>query len=220
MRLVCISDTHGFHRQIDVPEANILIYAGDFSTPRATIKELDDFNNWLGCLPHRHKIVVAGNHDKLFEIQPELARALLSAAIYLEQSAVMIEGLRFWGCPVTPVLPSMAFAVARGDAAKFWDKIPAQTDVLITHGPPFGILDKEDIWREHMGCVQLNKAVQKVRPRLHVFGHVHGGRGREEGPNGTCFVNCAALRGNQLHPPIVVEIEPDLTLKETKRHLV
>jgi Icc-related predicted phosphoesterase len=71
-----------------------------------------------------------------------------------------------------------------------------------------------------MGCVQLNKAVQRVRPRLHVFGHVHGGRGREVGPNGTHFVNCAALRSNLLHPPIVVEIDAEITLKETKRHFV
>ena len=207
MHIACISDTHGFHRHLDVPQADILIHAGDFSTPRATLEELDDFNAWLAELPHKHKIVVAGNHDKLLEADPKLARSRLSAAVYLEQSSAQIEGIRFWGCPVTPVLPHMAFAVGRGAAAKYWDKMPAQTDVLVTHGPPFGILDQEDIWREHMGCMQLNKAVQRVRPKLHVFGHIHGGRGREEGPNGTRFVNCAALLGNQLRPPIVVEIE-------------
>jgi Icc-related predicted phosphoesterase len=137
-----------------------------------------------------------------------LARERLSNAVYLEHSAITLAGLRFWGCPVTPVLPHMAFAVERGAASKkFWDKIPVGTDVLITHGPPFGILDKEDIWREHMGCVQLNKAVQRVRPRLHVFGHIHGGRGREEGTNGTCFVNCAALNGNRLYPPVLIELD-------------
>jgi Icc-related predicted phosphoesterase len=206
MRIVCVSDTHGFHRLLDVPDAEIFIHAGDFSTPRATAEELDDFNTWLASLPHKHKIVVAGNHDKLFETQPKLARSRLSAAVYLEQSAVTLDGIHFWGCPVTPVLPHMAFAVARGSAGKYWDKMPAETDVLITHGPPFGILDKEDICSEHMGCMQLNKAVQRVRPRLHIFGHIHGGRGREEGPNDTRFVNCATLNGKRLHPPILVEI--------------
>lgn len=209
MRIACISDTHGFHRRLDVPEADILIHAGDFSSLRATVDDLDDFNDWLAGLPHRHKILVAGNHDKLLEAEPKLARDRLSAVTYLEHSAVTVEGIRFWGCPVTPVLPHMAFAVSRGDAARFWDKMPADTDVLITHGPPFGILDKEDIWREHMGCTQLNKAVQRVRPRLHVFGHIHGGRGREDGPHGTQFVNCAVLQGNQLHPPLVIELSAE-----------
>jgi Icc-related predicted phosphoesterase len=207
MRIVCISDTHGFHRKLDVPDAEILIHAGDFMTHGRAIVEIDDFNTWLANLPHKHKIVVAGNHDKLFEAEPKLARSRLSAAIYLEQSAVTLDSIHFWGCPVTPVLPHMAFAVARGQAGKYWDKMPAETDVLITHGPPFGIFDKEDICSEHMGCMQLNKAVQRVRPRLHIFGHIHGGRGREEGPNGTSFVNCAALSGNRLFPPTVVELD-------------
>jgi Icc-related predicted phosphoesterase len=207
MRIACISDTHGFHRKLDVPEAEVLVHAGDFSARGGTVEELDDFNAWLGELPHRHKIVVAGNHDKLFEADPKLARARLSNAVYLEQSAVTLDGIRFWGCPVTPVLPHMAFAVQRGAAGKYWDKIPDQTEVLITHGPPFGILDKENILAEHMGCMQLTKAVQRVRLRLHIFGHIHGGRGREQGPNGTQFVNCAVLQSNRLFPPIVVEID-------------
>jgi Icc-related predicted phosphoesterase len=211
MRIACISDTHGFHRRLDVPEAEILIHAGDFSTSQATVEELDDFNAWLADLPHRHKVVVAGNHDRLFQANPKLAKFRLSAAVYLEQSSVMIEGICFWGCPVTPVLPHMAFAVARGNAARYWEKMLAETDVLVTHGPPFGILDKEAIWRDHLGCMQLNRAVQKIRPRLHVFGHIHGGRGMEEGPNGTRFVNCAALQGNRLHPPFVVELQERTT---------
>lgn len=207
MLIACISDTHGFHRRLDVPKAEILIHAGDFSALSPTVEELDDFNDWLASLPHRHKIVVAGNHDKLLEAEPKLARSRLSAATYLEHTAVTVEGIRLWGCPVTPVLPHMAFAVERGGAVKFWDKMPAGIDVLITHGPPFGILDKENILTEHIGCVQLGRAVQRVRPRLHVFGHIHGGRGREEGPNGTQFVNCAVLNGNRLFPPIVIELD-------------
>ncbi len=207
MRIVCISDTHGFHRKLDVPDAEILIHAGDFMTHGRAIEEIEDFNEWLGTLPHRHKIVVAGNHDLLFEASPETARERLSNAVYLEHAGVALEGIHFWGCPVTPVLPHMAFAVERGAASrKYWDKIPVGTDVLITHGPPFGILDKEDIWREHIGCMQLSKAVQRVRPRLHVFGHIHGGRGKEQGPNGTYFVNCAALQGSKLYPPLVIEL--------------
>jgi Icc-related predicted phosphoesterase len=213
MRIVCISDTHGYHRELDVPEAEILIHAGDFMIHGRAIAEIDDFNDWLGSLPHRHKIVVAGNHDLFFESNPKAARAHLSNAVYLEHAGVALEGIHFWGCPVTPVLPHMAFAVQRGAASrKYWDKIPIGTDVLITHGPPFGILDKENIVAKHMGCEQLSKAVLRIQPRLHVFGHIHGGRGREEGPNGTCFLNCAALKGSKLYPPTVIDIDHRATV--------
>jgi len=207
MRIVCASDTHGFHRKLEVPTAEIFIHAGDFSTLASTVDEIDDFNDWLGSLPHRHKIVVSGNHDKLFETKPKLARQNLTNAVYLEHSAATIEGLLFWGCPVTPVLPHMAFATPPGAAGKYWDMIPGRTDVLITHGPPFGILDKEDILREHDGCMQLNRAVQRIRPALHIFGHIHGGRGTEKGPHGTLFVNCAVLNGDRLSPPILINLD-------------
>lgn len=210
MRIVCIGDTHGLHRKLTVPEAEILIHAGDFMAQGRAIEEIDDFNDWLGALPHRHKVVVAGNHDLLFESCPKLAKACLSNAVYLEHAGAILQGIRFWGCPVTPVLPYMAFAVERGAASrKYWDKIPLGTDVLVTHGPPFGILDKEDILGSHMGCEQLAKAVQRVQPKLHVFGHVHGSYGREVGPHGTCFVNCAALDRDTLRSPIVIECEPE-----------
>lgn len=208
MRIVCISDTHGFHRKLEVPDADLLIHAGDFMVHGRTVDEIDDFNDWMGGLPHKQKIVIAGNHDLFFELNPQEARRHLSNAIYLEHSAITVDRFRFWGCPITPVLSHMAFAVERGAAsALFWDKIPAETDVLVTHGPPFGILDKENFVEPHIGCEQLTKAVLRVGPLLHVFGHVHGSYGREAGPNGTCFVNCALFNGAGLRPPVVVDID-------------
>lgn len=172
-----------------------------------SLKEVENFNDWLGKLPHKHRVVVAGNHDLLFESDPAGARSCLTNAVYLENTGVTLEGLRFWGCPVTPVLSHMAFAVERGAASrKYWDRIPAGTDVLITHGPPFGTLDKDEIGGSHMGCQELTKAILRVKPRLHVFGHVHGGYGQEQGPNETVMVNCALLSGTTLNLPIVVEL--------------
>ncbi len=205
MRIVCISDTHGLHRKLVLPEADILIHAGDFMVHGCSTEEIDDFNEWLGTLPYRHRIVVAGNHDLLFESSPAEARTHLSNAVYLENAGITLEGVSFWGCPVTPVLPQWAFSAERG-TAKYWDQIPAGIAVLVTHGPPFGTLDKDDILSSHMGCKQLTKAVLRIKPRLHVFGHVHGGYGQEAGPNGTCFVNCAALNGATLNRPVVIKL--------------
>lgn len=210
VRIVCVSDTHGLHRKLTIPEADILVHAGDFMVHGWSVYEIADFNDWLGSQPVRHQIVVAGNHDHLFEATPDEARAYLSNALYLENDGVAVEGLRFWGCPVTPVLPHMAFSVEPGAASReYWDRLPAGTDVLVTHGPPFGTLDKEATAGPHMGCRELTRALLRVRPRLHVFGHVHASYGREDGPHGCAMVNCAIVTGTTLNPPIVVELAKD-----------
>jgi predicted phosphohydrolase len=207
LRIVCISDTHGLHRRLSLPDGDILIHAGDFMMHGRTVEEIDDFNDWLGGLPHRHRIVIAGNHDLLFESSPEEARAHLTNATYLENSGTTVDGIRLWGCPITPVLSHMAFAVERGGASrKYWDRIPSGTDILITHGPPFGTLDKDEVWGAHMGCQELTRAIIRIKPRLHVFGHVHGGYGREAGPNWTVMVNCALLNGGRLREPVSVQL--------------
>ena len=103
MKLVCISDTHSLHRCIPgIPDGDVLIHAGD-CLGQGTLENVIDFNDCLGTLPHRHKIVVAGNHDWAFQETPELARQALTEAIYLEDSGVEIEGVRFWGPPGVPL---------------------------------------------------------------------------------------------------------------------
>jgi Icc-related predicted phosphoesterase len=194
VRIVCLSDTHGLHRRLTLPQADILIHSGDFMVHGRSTDEIDDFNAWLGSLPHKHKIVIAGNHDLLFEVRPTEARARITNAVYLEDNGVTLEGLNFWGSPVTPVFGDWAFAADRGAAIRrHWDKIPDDTDVLVTHGPPFGTLDRPDILAPHLGCQELTKAVIRTKPKLHVFGHVHGGYGRESAWNDMLLVNCAVL---------------------------
>ena len=210
-RLVCMADTHGLHRQVNVPEGEFLVHAGDFLRTGTDPAEIEDFDDWLAGLPHRHKIVVAGNHDLLFERDPKLARKRLPHALYLENAAVAVGGLRFWGSPVTPVLGEWAFRAERvKNPRALWAKIPARVDVLLTHGPPFGTLDRQHILGQHFGCRELTRAVLRARPRLHVFGHVHGGWGQEqtgENGDGTRFVNCALLAdGLGLRRPTVVEL--------------
>lgn len=193
MKIVCISDTHGKHAELRVPDGDLLIHAGDFMAYGNRTSEIASFNEWLGRQPHRHKIVIAGNHDLLFESHPDLARPLLTAAVYLENSEVEIEGLRIWGSPVTPRFINWAFNVDRGSAIReYWARIPADTDILVTHGPPFGMLNTVTPSGEPLGCEDLTKAVERIRPKLHVFGHIHGGSGTSS-LHGTRFVNASVL---------------------------
>lgn len=191
MKIVCISDTHGGHHKMDIPEGDILIHAGDLSS-RGTAKEIRRFNNWLEKLPHPHKIVVAGNHDFLFEEQPEEAQALLSNATYLEDSSIVIEGIKIWGSPITPWFFDWAFNRHRGEEIKaYWEKIPQDTDILITHGPPFGILDLT-IHGQQVGCEELLTIVKKIQPRLHIFGHIHEAHGTIHEEN-TQYINASMM---------------------------
>jgi predicted phosphohydrolase len=209
LRLVCIGDTHGFHRKLTLPPGDILIHCGDFMVNGSSTEEIDDFNVWLGTLPFRHKLVVAGNHDLLFDQQPELARAHLTQAIYLEDSGVTLEGLKFWGSPVNSVGDGWAFARERMvKIQKHWDRIPDDIDVLITHEAPYGTLDKTHILARHMGCQYLTGALLRIKPRLHVFGHIHGGYGRESAWNRVTLVNCAVVNNDRVlaNPPTLVEL--------------
>jgi len=200
MRLVIISDTHGQHDQIkDMPEGDILIHAGDFMNSGTDLLEITSFNRWLGEQRFKHRVVCAGNHDKLFESDPGTAKSLLSNAHYLENSGITLEGLRFWASPYTPEFFDWAFMYPRGTAAeKYWEQIPENLDVLITHGPPFGILDQPAPHKPNVGCAELLVAVQRTKPKVHVFGHIHGGAGELE-RDGVRFVNAAYL--NERYKP-------------------
>lgn len=176
------------------------------TAPREAIR----FNDWLGGQPHRHKVVIAGNHDRLFEDYPLPARARLTNAIYLEDSGVEVAGLKFWGSPVQPPFMDWAFNVPRGAAIRrHWDRIPAGTDVLMTHGPPYGILDLCRPRGNREGCEELAEVVGKLAPRLHVFGHIHEGYGRVLGVNGCEFVNASVLdeRYRLVNAPWMVDLE-------------
>jgi Icc-related predicted phosphoesterase len=191
LRLVLISDTHQLHRDVDVPDGNILIHAGDFTLFSESMGEVADFNEWLGSLPHRHKIVVPGNHESFLEADPS-RRSLLSNATVLIDEGIEIDGLRIWGTPVTP-MQNGAFALSSAKARKrLYDQIPDDIDVLISHGPPFGILDSEPKFGLQEGCHELLEAVLRVHPKLHVFGHIHGAHGVSQTEH-TTFVNASRL---------------------------
>lgn len=172
MRLVAIADTHLFTDELYVPDGDVLIHAGDMCR-RGDLEELTRAAAWLASLPHRHKIVIAGNHDWGFADDAVAARALFAPFHYLEDSEVTIDGLRFYGSPWQPAFHDWAFNLPRGaPLAAVWAKIPRGLDVLVTHGPPEGIGDRSGM-TERAGCAELLARVREVAPRLHLFGHIH-----------------------------------------------
>jgi len=201
VRLVVISDTHGLHNRIEgLPDGDVLVHAGDFMNSGYDVQEILSFNQWLSEQSFKHRVVCGGNHDRYFEAAPQQARALLTNAIYLENTGITIDNITFWGSPYTPEFMNWAFMYPRGTSAqRYWNLIPDDLDVLITHGPPFGILDQTAPGEAHLGCEELLNAVVEKKPRVHLFGHIHGGAGTFE--NGTTrFVNAAYL--NERYKPL------------------
>lgn len=191
MKIVAISDTHMRHDRLEVPDGDVLIHAGDF-TRRGAIADVEKFNAWLGTLPHRHKIVIAGNHDWCFQLTPARAREALDNAIYLEDEATEVEGVRFYGSPWQPWFLDWAFNLQRGpDLAAKWAMIPPGIDVLITHGPPLGFGDRVH-GGELVGCADLLARIEVIKPRFHISGHIHEGSGVRWTEH-TTYVNAAVL---------------------------
>lgn len=207
-RVVFISDTHLAHEDEgrrgtmpEIPGGDILVHAGDLTFEGSYYELLRELS-WLAALPHRHKVVIAGNHDFLFEKNPESAQEVLvkareclppgSELVYLQDSEAEVQGLRIWGSPWTPRFYDWAFQLDHKrpdserpfllkagykDPAKHWAQIPDNLDILVTHGPPLTILDrtpKGDRVGDPDLLAQLNVMGAKgSAPMVHVFGHIH-----------------------------------------------
>ncbi len=183
MKLSLISDTHGQHNLIkNMGYADVFIHAGDFMWSGKKVSELVDFNKWLGTVPAALKIVVPGNHDILMDQKDwfDLASTYIPNAIFLINESLSYRGFKFYGSPQTPTFFDWAFMADRGPAIKkYWDKIPDDTEILITHGPPMGICDTAYLRGPDLGCADLRKRVDELQHlRLHVFGHIHGSKGK------------------------------------------
>jgi len=207
MKLVLISDTHGKHNQLNLPKGEMLIHAGDVSS-RGTKEQVLEFIEWFSSQDYKYKIFIAGNHDFFLEKEnKENIDSIIPSNInYLNDSGIEIEGIKIWGSPVQPWFYDWAFNRERGEEInKHWELIPEDTDILITHGPPFGILD-ETLRGERVGCVDLLNKVNLVKPKLHVFGHIHEDYGVEE-KGETTYVNASVVNLHYEMQNKAVEIE-------------
>lgn len=182
MKIWHISDTHTFHELLVVPEGiDMVIFSGDCSNPRDPYNnepEVRRFIDWFSALPIKHKIFVAGNHDSSIE------KGLVTkqdfnenGIIYLENEHVIVEGIKIFGSPYTPEFGQWSFMKARPKLDRIWDKaIPDDSDIVIVHGPPKGILDKSYDRNGNMeacGDKSLLNKIIKVKPKLMLFGHIH-----------------------------------------------
>lgn len=202
----CISDTHDFFPTLE--GGDVLIHAGD-ATMIGSEKQILRFLNWYQAQPYKHKILIAGNHDFGFEKNSIYAEECARKGIhYLNDSGIEIDGIRYWGSPVQPWFGNWAFNRDRGpDISQHWDLIPQGTDILITHGPPINILD-ETQEGDRVGCADLLRAVERVNPRYHIFGHVHEAYGQlTQGP--TTFINASILNRKYVpaNKPVRIEYE-------------
>jgi Icc-related predicted phosphoesterase len=194
------------HGGVKVPDGDVLIHAGDF-VGKGDLSDYLKFAEWIKKLPHKHKVISPGNHEVLLERCPHTIKSIFSEVSLLIDEMISIEGLNIFCSPWQPEFCDWAFNVQRGAKIKRkWDRIPEHTDVLVTHGPPHGILDHLNY--KNLGCEELLKAVFRVKPMLHCFGHIHNAYGICS-QNGTTFVN-GSICTEQYDPvriPIVVELE-------------
>ncbi|MDC1175165.1 metallophosphatase domain-containing protein [Bacteriovoracaceae bacterium] len=210
MDLTFISDTHSKHREIELGSGEVLCHCGDI-TGDGELRTIKDFAEYFGQSDFKHKIVIAGNHDFCFENKNQEQEAIgyleQNGIIYLNDSGVEIDGVKFWGSPIQPWFFDWAFNRQRGeDIKKHWDLIPTDTDVLLTHGPPSNILDLCKSG-QRVGCEELLIKVREVRPKIHAFGHIHESYGKLEF-EGIKFLNACSLdhRYDVKNPPIKISI--------------
>lgn len=205
-RVVFVSDLHT--KDIDPPEGDLLINCGDW-TFVGKASEVNWSHGWLTRQANRYKAVVwvAGNHDfDAEEWGPRIAEE--TGTIYLESTGCEVLGLKIWGSPYTPTFYDWHFMADRGnDIRKIWKQIPEGLDILITHGPPYGILDSSPGICGNVGCWDLLDIVRRQKPKYHCFGHIHGGYGTKV-VGDTTFINCAICDEAYFpeHAPIVIDI--------------
>jgi len=211
MKICIISDTHTKHNYIGIKkyEADVIIHCGDISGNGGIIA-ITEFMNWFSSQEQfKHKIVIAGNHDWLFERDNFRAREVVpDNVIYLEDEEVIIDGIKFYGTPVQLPFMNWAFNKPEERLLPHWQAVPDDTDVLITHSPPYMVGDYVPWAKKHEGSHTLYKeVVERIKPKIHCFGHIHEGYGFKV-IDGIKFINASCLDGNYyaVNDPFIVEI--------------
>jgi Icc-related predicted phosphoesterase len=216
-KITFISDTHNKHKHLTskgmgniLGSGDILVHAGD-CTSMGQKHEINEFLKWFSNTDFEHKIFIAGNHDFGFEKETDIDQQFKDLGVtYLFDNDITIDGIKFYGSPWQPEFYNWAFNLPRGEelAAK-WEKIPDDVDILITHGPAYGILDYAPIGG-HVGCEELYRKIVEVKPKIHVCGHIHDSYGQKS-MGGIEFLNASTLndRYEYAHKPIVVEYDTE-----------
>lgn len=192
MKIIALSDTHSFHDNYRVPEGDVFVFAGDMSN-WGKMEETIAFSAWIKALPHKYKCIIFGNHDIFSSNNLGISRGFFEGdGIHLlVDEGVWIDGVFFYGTPWVQVCGNWGWQKHSGELKEVWKKIPLDTDVLITHSPPYVILDR--VWgNEHIGCRHLKERVEIVKPKIHIFGHCHEQAGRDFFDGATRYYNVAS----------------------------
>lgn len=218
MKICCISDTHGKHNQLDLSQypADVLVHAGDWTQGRdSNFSESMEFLNWFASQDYKYKILVAGNHEKTVELDNRYFYNILESyptINYLQDSAIVIEGLKFYGSPRSNKFCNWAFMGDELSLDKYWQKIHNDTNVLITHGPAYRCNDhvKRSYWRDpHVGSQSLHYRKKELEGtlKLHISGHIH----EAYGISGASPINvCASVLNEHyelVNPPVIVQVK-------------
>ncbi|MFP4135324.1 MAG: metallophosphatase domain-containing protein [Halothece sp.] len=213
MKIVVISDTHNRYQELTIPECDVLIHAGDISHA-GEIQILDDFVKWARSQRVKETVFIGGNHDSTLQTSTYIQEQInsLPDIHYLEDSELKLFGFKFYGSPWQPRYKDMAFNLDRNsnELDQAWQKIPEDVDVLITHTPPYGILDKLEDERGgfNAGCERLADRLKQVPAKIHAFGHVHEARGVRCEKN-TTYVNASVYSKNdqrKVRGPMLFEV--------------
>ena len=198
--IVVISDTHTMHKGLEnkfnLPSGDIIIHCGDI-TGRGSEHTIHEFLKWYNNLNQfKYKIFIAGNHDTLFESYPFLAKNIINDyknIIYLEDSGIEIDNIKFWGTPVSRPFMNWAFNRPEEKLKMHWKAIPDDTDIIITHSPPYKIMDYGPVTNDRTGSPSLYyEIINRIKPKFHLFGHIHNGYGIYKQDNIT-FINASNL---------------------------
>jgi Icc-related predicted phosphoesterase len=211
MKVISISDTHGSHKGLtNLPDGDVICHTGDYSA-RGDEYDLKQFMKWFSSLTqYKARIFIDGNHD-LFaeESRARMLDMIPENVTHLFDSEVIIDGIKFYGTPWQPIFLDWAFNMPDEDLIKMYAFIPKDTDVLLTHCPPYNVLDLSPAWYSkpamHCGSKPLRDRVLEVEPLVHAFGHIHEGYGDISLYNNITFINASVLNGQYklVNDPII-----------------
>jgi Icc-related predicted phosphoesterase len=204
-KCISLSDTHGTHGFYATPGGDILFHCGDWGE-RGSLNEFKDFCDWLNAQNYRHKIIIGGNHDKLFETKIEIARDLAKSIVVLQESSITIEGLKIFGSPVSLKYAGWSFEYVDSEIRRISSQWDSDCHILMTHGPALGILDSNG--NKHCGSEAIMERLQEFSQknmRLHLCGHIHESWGIARHQNFSTINS--ALLGQSAHGDIKDPIE-------------
>lgn len=213
MKIQFISDTHGRHSDVVIEKCDVLVHCGDISN-RGTLADFLNFSRWIQKLQLEglfdHVIYVPGNHDKCLALIEHSCRSQFPSGHILINQELVIDGIKFFGCPYSPRFGNWSFMTGESELDHMLKHVPTDVDVLITHGPPYGILDKTLFSGEHAGSKAFLEHSLRIKPKIHAFGHIHECYGTEQ-VDDILYVN-ASMSTLRQHPrdkmntPIIVEL--------------